>query len=117
MAGVGLHFLFYRDKIRKKERMIPMKRFLAIFLIVCTMAAMLCGCGNDGLISAEKAQKIVLKDLNVSAKDVTMHTHPATYENEACYSIYVTVNGKTLEYLIKAADGEILAVNESEHSH
>ena len=93
-----------------------MKKFIAFFLIICMMAAMLCGCGDD-VISAEKAQKIVLKDLNVSAKDVTMHTHPATYEHEACYSIYVTVNGKTLEYIIKATDGEILAINESEHSH
>ena len=93
-----------------------MKKVIAFALVACLLLALLSGCDN-GQISAEKAQKIVLDDLGVSASDVTMHTHATVYENEACYSIYVTVNGKTLEYILKASDGEILDVSESNHAH
>ena len=93
-----------------------MKKIIAFALVTCLLLALLAGCDN-GQITAEKAQKIVLKDLGVSASDVTMHTHVTTYEGEACFSIYVTVDGETLEYVISGTSGEILAVNESEHSH
>lgn len=87
-----------------------------LFVLALVTMMLLAGCG-DQQITAERAQKIVLDDLGVSADQVTMHTHITTYENEACYSIYVTVDGETLEYIINSIGGEILTIQESEHSH
>lgn len=92
------------------------KRLIAILAVTCLLLALLAACG-DGTISKEKAQKIVLKDLGVSANEVTMHVHVGEHEGTPCYSIYVTIEGETLEYLIDCNSGEILAINESSHSH
>ena len=92
-----------------------MKKIVALLLVTCMAVALLAGCG--GAIDAEKAQKIVLKDLGVKADQVTMHTHITTYENQACYSIYVTIGDETLEYIINSETGEILVIQESAHSH
>ena len=93
-----------------------MKKIIAALLLVCMTITLLAGCG-DGQIDAEKAQKIVLEDLGVKADQVTMHTHITTYENQACYSIYVTIGDETLEYIINSETGEILVIQESAHSH
>ena len=93
-----------------------MKKAVSLILVTLLLLGMLAGCGNSG-ISVEKAQKIVLKDLGVSADQVTMHTHIGNYENTPCISIYVTVNGETLEYSISADTGKILTVAHSDHSH
>lgn len=93
-----------------------MKKLFVLAVAAVMLLALLAGCG-DQQITAERAQKIVLDDLGVSADQVTMHTHITTYENEACYSIYVTVDGETLEYIINSIGGEILTIQESEHSH
>ncbi len=92
------------------------KRLIAVVSVVCLLLVLLAACGGDG-ISMEKAQRIVLKDLGVSANEATMHVHIGEYEGMPCYSIYVTVGGKTLEYLVDSQSGEILEVNESNHSH
>ena len=56
------------------------------------------------------------------APNVTWEKVPHFHEDIELLSVKsgrlaYSVNGKTLEYLIKATDGEILAINESEHSH
>lgn len=91
------------------------KRIIAILLLV-SMLAMLTACGSKE-ITPEKAQKIVLEDLGVSADEAELHLHIGEHEGTPCYSIYVTIEGETLEYLIDSATGEILAINESSHSH
>ena len=94
------------------------KRILALALLACLVLALLAACGkNDGVISAEKAQKIVLEHLGVASNQATMHIHTGDYEGRPCYSIYATVEGKTWEYLVDAATGEILSVLETKHSH
>lgn len=94
------------------------KRLTSIILLLCIVVSLLTACdsGSD-ILSAEDAQKIVMEDLGASAGELEMHTHVGTHEDVACYSIYVTVDGQSLEYMIDAATGEILAINESSHSH
>ena len=95
-----------------------MKKIIVLLLTALLLVGLMAGCGSSNdPISADKAQKIVLQDLGVSAEDVSMHTHVTTYDGAACYSIYVTVKGKTLEYIIHGVTGEILLVQESTHSH
>lgn len=95
-----------------------MKRTLiTLLLLLCMAFALLTGCGKDGPITPEQATKIVLEELNVSADDVTIHTHSGTHEDQPCHIIYVTMDGHTMEYLVHGITGEILAVNESNHSH
>ena len=92
-----------------------MKKIVSLMLVTVLLLGMLVGCSSG--MSVEKAQKIVLKDLGVSADQVTMHTHIGSYENTPCFSIYVTVNGENLEYSISADTGEILNVAHSDHAH
>ena len=92
-----------------------MKKIVSLMLVTVLLLTMLVGCGSG--MSVEKAQKIVLKDLGVSADQVTMHTHIGSYENTPCFSIYVTVNGENLEYSVSADTGEILNVAHSDHAH
>lgn len=91
------------------------KCIIAVLVLVCILA-MLTACGSKE-ITPEKAQKIVLEDLGVSADEAELHVHIGEYEGKPCYSIYVTIEGETLEYLVDSATGEILDINESSHSH
>ncbi len=91
------------------------KKIAALCLAVCLVLT-LCACGNK-TISAEKAQQIVLDDLGVSADEVEMHLHVGEFEGEPCFSIYVTIDEATLEYLIDSQDGTILDIRASSHSH
>ena len=90
-----------------------MKKIIATICLACLVLS-LCACGT---ITAEKAQKIVLKDLGVSAKDVDIDMHAGTYNSVPCYSIYVTIGEETLEYLVDSKTGEILHVGASDHGH
>lgn len=90
-------------------------RILSLIVLSCMLLTLLAGCGGE--ITPEKAQKIVLKDLGVSAKEAALHVHVGEFEGKPCYSIYATVDGHTLEYLVDSETGEILAINESSHSH
>ena len=93
-----------------------MKKTIAIICLTLCLALSLCACGNK-TISAEKAQQIVLDDLGVKADEVEMHLHVGEFEGTPCFSIYVTIEGETLEYLIESNTGEILDIRESSHSH
>lgn len=92
------------------------KRIIVIAVLACLVLTLLAACGN-GNITAEKAQKIVLKDLGVSANQAELHVHTGEFEGKPCYSIYATVDGHTWEYLVDYNSGEILSKTESSHSH
>ena len=95
-----------------------MKKSLIIILSVALLLTLLAGCGSKAL-TAEDAKQIALKDLGVTAEQVAdIHVHIATSDDgAACYSIYLTVNGKQMEYLIHGTTGEIIHSGEGSHSH
>lgn len=97
------------------------KKWTVMLVILALAVTMFAGCGDKNeTITIEKAQQIVAEKLaedGVNTEGVSMHSHVTTYEGEACYGIYVTVSGKTHEYIIHGTTGEILAITESEHSH
>lgn len=94
------------------------RKILAICLLAALMLTLFAGCKSDsGIITQEEAQKIVLEDLGVKAGDVEMHVHTATVGDAVCWSIFVTVNGQQLQYIIHSVTGEILSVENANHSH
>ena len=95
-----------------------MKKYVAIALSVILLLTLLAGCGNKAL-TADDAKQIALKDLGISEAQVSdVHVHLTTDEDgAACYSIYLTVNGTQMEYLIHGSTGEILHSGEGNHSH
>ena len=93
------------------------KRIISVLAAAILVLGLLAGCEKSDTISAEKAQQIVLEDLGVSAEKAQMHMHVGEYAGKPCYSIYVTVNGETLQYLIDSNTGEILDITHSDHSH
>ncbi len=95
------------------------KRMIAIAVLACMLLALLVGCGS-GNITAEKAEKIALKDLGVSARKAdSVDVHTGTFDGMPCYSVYITVDGHHWIYMIDFTNGEILSATESDtgHSH
>lgn len=94
------------------------KRIIAIVALACMLLTLLTACGSD-TISAEKAQKIALKDLGVSASKATVDVHVGEHEGIPCYSVYITVGSDHWVYMIDCVSGEILSSAESDtgHSH
>lgn len=92
------------------------KRIIAIVAVACMLLTLLTACGN-GNISAEKAQKIALKDLGVSASKATVDVHAGSHEGMPCYSVYITVGDEHWIYLIDITSGEILSATESDSGH
>ena len=92
-----------------------MKRIISVICLLCLVLS-LAACGNKA-ISADKAKKIVAKDLGVSVSDVQMDLHVGSHEGKPCFAVYVTYNGENFEYLIDSNSGEILAINENDHGH
>ena len=87
-----------------------------VVLAVCILGAIiLTQCEKS--ITSDEAYKIVLKDLGLKENEVSSpHIHEGTYKNQSCYNIYVTVNGKSLTYVV-STKGEILYKGEGGHSH
>lgn len=92
------------------------KSLLILALLVCMVFSLLTACGN-GTITAEKAEKIVLKELGVTAEEANPHVHIGEYEGQPCYSVYITVGGVTWEYFVDSTSGDILGYQKSSHSH
>ena len=89
-----------------------MKRLLALMLI---LALILVGCTDkDGPLTAEEAQKIALDHAGVKNAE-NVHTHVVSGKDHPCYSIHLTIEGVSYEYLIDAITGEILAHGEGGH--
>ena len=94
------------------------KRLISMFLLLCLLLTALLGCGkDDGTITAEEAQEIVLDYLGMSANQVQLHPHAGEHNGQPCYSIYVTYDGTTWEYKVDMQTGEILSITKSSHSH
>lgn len=93
------------------------RKILAICLIAVLMLSLFAGCKSNGVLDQEDAKKIVLEDLGVKEKDVKMDVHTTTVDGAVCWSVYVTVNGQQLQYVIHGVTGEILSSGESDHHH
>ena len=94
------------------------KRILAALLLAALLLCALAGCKKEEntFVSQEKAQQIAMEDLGVTAAQVTeMHTHAGEYEGDPAFSIHITVGGRSYEYVIRAGDGKILHVGDSNH--
>ena len=100
---------------------------LVLGCLLCLVGAILLACNNSNktksseqpaeTISSEQAVEIMLNDLGITAEQMgNPHVHEGTYDNQACYNIYVTVNGESLMYIISTT-GEILYHGEGSHSH
>ena len=60
----------------------------------------------------------MLKDLGVSEKEVeSIDLHVGQYDGKPCYSVYVTIDGEHLVYMIDCSDGTILSIEENDHGH
>ena len=94
------------------------KRILICLLLAALLCGMLAACNSNKLISAEEAKSIALKDMGITEDQAkSIDIHPAVGEGEPMFSIYITYNGKTMEYVINAISGEIISKGESSHSH
>ena len=93
-----------------------MKKILAIILIACMMCITLCACSGEK-ITEDKAVEIVMEDLGLLMNNVTeTHVHEGTYNNQACYNVYVTVSGVSMTYVVSMS-GQILHKGAGGHSH
>ncbi len=93
-----------------------MKKRLFAALLLVAMLLSLAACGSKKSISEADAKKIVLEDLGKAESEVSgMHVHVATHEGVGCYSIHVTVDGVSMEYMIHGATGDIISKGEGGH--
>lgn len=101
-----------RSKISAKSVIL----ILALVCVICLVAVAFITC-NKQTITSQEAFDIVLNDLGITAEQTgSPHIHEGTYENQPCYNIYVTANGKSLTYVVSTT-GEILHKGEGTHSH
>lgn len=106
-------------KIRKSKNKNSARNtilILALIFVVC-LAWIIIYTVTDKTISSDKALEIALTDLGITSQEAgSPHIHEETYEGQPCYNIYLTVNGKSLTYVI-STKGEILHKGEGSHSH
>lgn len=90
------------------------KRLTAILVLLCMVLALFAACDSKKAITAEEAQQIVLDHAGVTESQASdVHTHITTNaEGIACYSIHITINGTSYEYLVHGKTGEILSYGE-----
>ena len=105
--------------MRKKKKQISARTaILALVLVcvVCLVGVLVLTCGKE-TITSEEALEVVLNDLGITESQAgSPHIHEGTYENQSCYNIYITVNGKSLTYVV-STEGKILHKGEGGHSH
>lgn len=94
-----------------------LKKIISVLLILCTLTLLLAACGKEEAITSDRAKEIVQEELGEAGKKAQLHVHAGDHEGTPCYSVYVTMNGKTMEYKVDMMSGEILAIVESNHSH
>ena len=91
------------------------KKLISALVLVCMICCLLAACSKS--ITADEAWKIVQEDLgDIAAQAKTPHIHEGTFDNQACFNIFVTVAGESLVYVV-SVNGEILHKGLSDHSH
>lgn len=89
-----------------------MKKLIALLLVLVFILA---GCGGkDGPLTAEDAQQIALDHAGVKNAE-NVHTHVVSGEEHPCYSIHLTIEGVSYEYLIDGITGQILSHGQGGH--
>jgi uncharacterized protein YcfL len=89
-----------------------MKRLIVLFLL---LALILVGCAEkSGPLTAEEAQQIALDHACVKNAE-NVHTHVVSGEEHPCYSIHLTIEGVSYEYLIDGITGQILSHGQGGH--
>lgn len=85
-----------------------MKKLIAV-LLVMTVLLSFAACGNKNKVfTQEEAIAVALKDANLKDYD-DAHAHITTEDGTVCYSIHITVDATTYNYVIAAKGGEILS--------
>ena len=88
------------------------RKLIAVFLLI---ALLLAGCSEKtGPLSVADAEKVVLDHAGVKRAE-SIHTHIVSGEENPCYSIHITIEGTSYEYLIDAITGEILSYGVGGH--
>ena len=89
------------------------KRIIAIILLL-TLVLVGCTDKKEGPLTVEEAQQIALDHAGVKNAE-SVHTHIVNGQENPCYSIHLTIEGVSYEYLIDAITGEILSYGEGGH--
>lgn len=88
-----------------------MKKTIILILLLALVVSLFAGCGEKKFLEAEDAQKIALEDLGIKEKDAeSVHIHVGEVEEGPAFSVHIEYEGKTYEYVILAATGEIVTV-------
>ena len=93
------------------------KRFVIVLALLAMLLSVFAGCGSSKALTGDEAEKIVMEHAGVSESQVSdIHTHvPTNDAGVACYSIHITINGTSYEYLVHGMTGEILSYGEGGH--
>ena len=89
-------------------------RVCAIALVFVLLVSSLCACSkkNDILTQGEAVEKIA-QHLNIDKDDMEdIYIHVADGENNPCYSLHFTYDGKSYSLMVDVVTGE---VSESNH--
>lgn len=94
------------------------RRIVAVLALALLVMSLFSGCQEESeIISQEDAVAIVLEELGKTEDEVTVHVHVTSHDEIPCWGVYVTVDGQTYLYAVHCATGEILSVQNSNHSH
>lgn len=85
-----------------------MKKHMIAWLLLAVLA-LFAACGKkDAVISTEKAQKIALQELGLTAAEVDdVHVHATQYEDAPCYEVHIT-DGEEEFYVYVDQTGKVL---------
>lgn len=91
-------------------------RCLALICLVGLLCSFMCAC-KEKQITGDEAVSVVLESLGSDDQvEGNAHVHEETINNVRCYSVYLTVNGRSWVYYV-STDGKILSKAISSHSH
>lgn len=94
------------------------KRMISLLLVAVLALSLFAGCGSKKALTADQAQKVVLKDLGVKEKELdSFDYHVVTQDNVVCYLIYISMGDEHWQYTVAAATGEILDKTQADHGH
>ncbi|MBO5838005.1 MAG: hypothetical protein J6Q92_09010 [Oscillospiraceae bacterium] len=90
------------------------KRMIALVLLVVLLLPVLCACGKKSdILTQDQAVERIAEHLNIDAKDMeNVYVHVADGENNPCYSMHFSYNGKDYSLMVDVVTGEVM---ESDH--